>query len=337
MVENGVENSVENGAKYSSRGSVPSVSKTTLYPPFSNNKDGMLDVGDGHTIYWEESGNPNGPAVIFLHGGPGAGCSPAHRRFFDPGHWRLVLFDQRGCGRSAPSSGVDNNTTQHLIADIERLREMLGVESWLVFGGSWGSTLGLVYGIAHPERCTGFVLRGIFLATKEERRWFLEDMGRFFPEAHRRFIEALPAEERSDVMGNYYNRLLNPDPAVHMLAARAWGGFEAACARLIPLGNGNGDGGGSLPIALLEAHYFVNEMFLSEGFIMDNVHKISHLPCNIVQGRYDVICPPWSAEKLSLGWPGSRLNIVPDAGHSAFEAGIIQGLVKAVEGMKSAV
>ncbi|MBT4891085.1 MAG: prolyl aminopeptidase [Rhodospirillales bacterium] len=303
-----------------------------LYPPFANNNDGTLDVGDGHQVYWEESGNPAGPAVIFLHGGPGAGCAPAHRRFFDPKHWRIVLFDQRGCGRSTPAASVESNTTQHLIADIESIREHLGIERWLVFGGSWGSTLGLVYGIAHPERCSGFVLRGIFLGQTEEVRWFMEDMGRFFPDAKRNFLAALPEQEHENLLENYHHRLVDVDPDIHRPAAKAWSNYESACARLIP--PAHSDTAGSLPLARLEVHYFVNDMFLPQNYILDNITAISHLPCIIVQGRYDIICPPWSAEKLALNWPGSRLEIVGDAGHSAFEPGIVGALVKATNTMK---
>ena len=315
------------------------IGRDMLYPPIVNNDSGMLDVGDGHQVFWEESGNPTGPAVIFLHGGPGAGCAPAHRRFFDPSHWRIVLFDQRGCGRSTPNASVEANTTQHLIADIESLREHLGIESWLVFGGSWGSTLGLVYGIAHPERCSGFVLRGIFLGQREEVRWFMEDMGRFFPDAQRDFLAALPAEEHgdyNDVLEHYYRRLVDPDPSVHKPAAKAWSNYESACARLIPSAVRNGDDpSGALQLARLEVHYFVNDMFLPADYILHNLDKISHLPCSIVQGRYDVICPPWSAQKLTSGWPGACLDIIGNAGHSAFEPGIVAGLVKATNAMKS--
>ncbi|MBT3559287.1 MAG: prolyl aminopeptidase [Rhodospirillales bacterium] len=303
-----------------------------LYPLIEPFNRGNLDVGDGHTLYWEECGNPDGPAVVFLHGGPGAGCAPSHRRLFDPGHWRIVLFDQRGCGLSKPTAGIEANTTQHVIADMEAIRSHLNINDWLVFGGSWGSLLAVAYGIAHSDRCTGFVIRGVFLGEREELRWFVEDMGRFFPNAKRKFVEALPSGERDDIMGNYHKRLIDPDPTIHQPAADAWSNFESACARLIP--SGNSDTGGSLSLSRIEAHYFVNDMFLAPRYILDNVAKIAHLPCVMVQGRYDVICPPWTADSLSRAWPGSELVMVNDAGHSAFEPGIRKALVKATDQMR---
>lgn len=304
-----------------------------LYPPSEPHASGFLDVGDGHSLYWEECGNPEGPAVVFLHGGPGAGCAPAHRRFFDPEVWRIVLFDQRGCGRSQPSAEVNSNTTQHIIADIEAIREMRGIDSWLTFGGSWGSLLAVAYGIAHPERCTGFVLRGMFLGTSAELRWFMDDMYRFFPSAGKAFRDALPYGERNDPMTNYYRRLMDPDPAVHRPAAQAWSNYESACARLIP--SNISDVGASLPLARIEAHYFVNDMFLPDDHVFANINVVNHLPCVIVQGRYDVICPPWTARAVTDAWPGSELVIVDDAGHSAFEPGIKAALVQATDRMKN--
>jgi len=298
-----------------------------LYPPIEPHRSGMLDTGDGHEIYWEVCGNPDAPAVIFLHGGPGAGCATAHRRMFDPACWRIVLFDQRGCGKSRPHGSAENNTTDHLIADIETIREMLGIDRWLVFGGSWGSTLGLIYGIRHPERCTGFVLRGIFLGTVAEVDWFLHDMGRFFPDAWSRFVEYLPESERGDLLNAYHARLMSDDDAVHGPAAAAWGGYESACARLVP--TGSGDYGGSLPLARLEAHYFVNGMFIEDGYVLKNIGRIAHLPSTIVQGRYDVICPPANAAALAAAWPGADLQLIDEAGHSAFEAPVLEALIDA--------
>jgi proline iminopeptidase len=307
-------------------------SSGALYAAIEPFNKGNLDVGNGHTIYWEECGNSQGPAVVFLHGGPGAGCAPAHRRFFDPKYWRIVLFDQRGCGRSRPTAGIEANTTQHIIADMEAIREHLGIDEWLVFGGSWGSLLAVAYGIDHAERCTGFVIRGVFLGEAEELRWFVDDMGRFFPNAKRVLIDTLPPEERNDVMGNFHRRLIDPDPAVHQPAADAWSNYESACARLIP--SDVSDTGGSLSLARIEAHYFVNDMFLSPGYILNHVGRISHLPCIMVQGRYDVICPPWTADNLARAWPESQLVIVNDAGHSAFEPGIRKALVQATDQMR---
>ncbi len=300
-----------------------------LFPPIEPYISGYLDTGDGHEVYWEACGNPDAPAVIFLHGGPGAGCATAHRRMFDPSHWQIVLFDQRGCGKSKPRASVTANTTDHLIADIEAIRTQLDIDQWLVFGGSWGSTLGLAYGIAHPDRCSGFILRGIFLGTRAEVDWFMHDMGRFFPEAYRRFIEYLPEGERTDPLTAYHARLISDDSTVHQPAATVWGGYEGACARLIPVSNG--EGGGTLPLARLEAHYFVNDMFMDDGFILANLGRIAHLPAVIVQGRYDVICPPMTAHKLAAGWPGADLQIIDNAGHSAFEAPILAALVDAAQ------
>lgn len=322
-------------AEHTSRSGRSTAGSDPLYRPMEPHANGFLDVGDGHSLYWEECGNPDGPAVVFLHGGPGAGCAAAHRRFFDPGHWRIVLFDQRGCGRSRPTADVNANTTQHLIADIEALRELRGIEKWMTFGGSWGSLLAVAYGITHPDRCTGFVLRGMFLGTSEELRWFVEDMGRFFPNAASAFHNALPAEERKDLLANYYRRLTDPDPDVHGTAAKAWSNFESACARLIP--TNISDVGASLPLARIEAHYFVNDMFLADGHIIDNIDAIRHLPCIIVQGRYDVICPPWTAQALADAWPGSELVMIDDAGHSAFETGIKAALVQATDDMKQRI
>ncbi len=307
-------------------------SSDPMYPPIEPHANGFLDVGDGHSLYWEECGNPDGPAVVFLHGGPGAGCAAAHRRFFDPGHWRIVLFDQRGCGRSRPTADVDANTTQHIVNDIEAIRIERNIDTWMLFGGSWGSILALVYGIAHPTRCTGFVVRGIFLGATKELRWFMDDMHRFFPDAGRAFLNTLPPEERGDPLMNYHRRLMDLDPDVHRVAAQAWCNYESACVRLIP--SNSSDSGASLPLARIEAHYFINNMFLPEGHVLDNIGLINHLPCVIVQGRYDVICPPWTAQMLADAWPGVDLVIVDDAGHSAFEPGIKAALVQATDQMK---
>lgn len=300
-----------------------------LYPPIEPHRSGMLDTGDGHLVYWECCGNPSAPAVIFLHGGPGAGCATAHRRMFDPARWNIVLFDQRGCGKSTPNARTENNTTDHLIADIEAIREELAIDKWLVFGGSWGSTLGLVYGIRHPVRCIGFVLRGIFLGTAAEVDWFMRDMGRFFPKAADAFIGHLPSGERGDPLKSYHARLMSDDAAIRRAAATAWGGYEASCARLRPVNGINNSG--SLPLARLEAHYFVNDMFIPDGYILSNVEAIASLPAVIVQGRYDVICPPVNAVRLAEAMPAADLQIIDDAGHSAFEPPILKALVAATD------
>jgi proline iminopeptidase len=277
-------------------------------------------------------------AAVFLHGGPGAGSAPAHRRFFDPRHYRIVLFDQRGAGRSTPPAGIEANTTWLLVDDMEALRRHLGIERWLVFGGSWGATLALAYGIRHPERCAGFVLRGVFLGRDEEVDWFLHGMGRVFPEAGRAFTEFLPAAERSDLLAAYHARLTDPDPARHRPAARVWATYETACSTLLPP---PADGAAlalndaaALSLARLSAHYFRHRLFLAESPLLDNLAAIRRLPCVIVQGRYDMVCPIATAETLHRAWPGSELVVVPDAGHSAFEPGVRAALVAATERMK---
>ncbi len=310
-----------------------------LYPPFEPHAFGMLPVGDGHELYWEVSGNPAGPVVVFVHGGPGAGTAPSYRRFFDPEFWRIVLFDQRGCGRSEPMASTEANTTAHLVGDMETLRHHLGIERWMLFGGSWGSTLALAYGQAHPQRCTGFVLRGVFLFRPHEVEWFLTGMGHFFPEAWRRFMAAMPVPERADPLGAYVRRLNHADPAVHMPAARVWCGYEEACARLLPRveGNGDSDGPGVLAMARIEAHYMAHDGFLAPNQLLAGMAAVDHLPAVIVQGRYDVICPPATAEELARSWSGAVLQIVPDGGHSAMEPPIRAALVAATERMKGLV
>ncbi|HEY9102372.1 prolyl aminopeptidase [Chitinimonas sp.] len=312
--------------------------RSELYPAIEPRRSGMLPVDAIHTLYWEESGNPNGVPVLFLHGGPGAGASPKHRQFFDPAYYRIVIFDQRGAGRSTPVGELRDNTTQHLIADIEQLRLMLGIERWLVFGGSWGSTLALAYGEAHPERCLGFVLRGVFLCRSWEIDWFMQGMRQFFPEAWSRFAGYLPEAERGDLLSNYHRRLNDPSHAVHMPAARIWSVYEGECATLFPdpaVQANYGSDNVALGVGRIEAHYFVNRIFLPENDLLAQVGRISHLPMITVQGRYDVLCPPVSAWELHQAWPGSELEIVQDAGHSAWEPGTCRGLVAACERMKT--
>ena len=314
------------------------MSEEPLYPPIEPFETGTLALGAPHVMYWELCGNPAGRPALFLHGGPGAGLSPDHRRFFDPAHYRIVLFDQRGSGRSTPLGELRDNTTQHLIADIEALREQLGIDRWLVFGGSWGSTLALAYAQAHPERVTGLVVRGIFLARPHEIDWFMTGMGRFFPEHHRRFLEALPEAERAEPLANYYRRIADPDPRVHKAAARAWSVYEGACATLLPSPEtvaAFAEDTMALGLARLESHYFVHDCFLEEGQLLRDLGRIRHMPAVIVQGRYDVICPPATAQALADAWPEAELVIVPDAGHSAMEPGIKRALVAATDGMKN--
>lgn len=307
------------------------MSERNLFPPIEAFRHGRMDVGSGHQIYWEECGNPQGQPVLFLHGGPGAGCSPAHRRFFNPEHYRVVLFDQRGAGRSTPVGEFRANTTQLLVQDIEQLRLMLGIEQWLVFGGSWGSTLALAYGQAHPERCLGFVLRGIFLCTQDEIDWFLHGARHFHPEIHQQFVSLIPEEERSDLLGAYAKRLLADDAETYLPAARAWTRYEDERVFMLPQPPSPNDDVLCVGVGRLEAHYMLNLGFFEDDQLIREMHKISHLPAFLVHGRYDVICTPVAAWRLHQAWPNSKLHYVADAGHAAMEKGIRSQLVGATE------
>lgn len=302
------------------------------YPPLEPYRSGMLAVDDLHTLYWEESGNPQGLPVLFLHGGPGSGTSPRHRQFFDPAHYRIVLFDQRGSGKSTPLGEIRNNTTQLLVADIERLRALLGIPQWLVFGGSWGSTLALAYGQAHPQACLGFVLRGIFLCTPAEIEWFLNGMGWFFPQAHAQFVAGIPPAERGNLLAAYCHRLFSEDALESAQAARRWSGYEGNCLYLLPHPEEQQQTEApevALSVGRLEAHYFRNAGFFTPDQLIHQVGAIRHLPAVIVQGRYDVVCPPATAWRLHQAWPEAKLQMVEDAGHSAFEPGIEAALLDA--------
>lgn len=313
------------------------MNRTELYPAIEPTHHGMLPLDARHTLYWEQSGNANGIPVLFLHGGPGAGSTPNHRRFFDPAYYRIVIYDQRGAGRSTPLGEIQDNTTPHLIQDIETLRQHLGIEQWLIFGGSWGSTLALAYGEAHPSRCLGFVLRGIFLCRKSEIDWFLYGLRHFFPEAWHDFVAPLSASERNDILSAYYRRLMDPDPAVHMPAARAWGRYEGSCSTLLPSPETveyfTGDTV-ALGLARMEAHYFMHGIFLPENALLDNIHTLHDHPAIIVQGRYDAVCPIVSADDLHRAWPRAEYTVIEDAGHSAWEPGIRAALVQATEKFK---
>ncbi|HUT50123.1 MAG TPA: prolyl aminopeptidase [Alphaproteobacteria bacterium] len=312
--------------------------RTDLYPEITPYESGFLDLDGGHRMYWEQSGNPEGAAVLFFHGGPGAGSTAAHRRFFDPAHYRIVVFDQRGAGRSTPLGEIDANTTLHLIGDTERLRVYLGIDKWLIFGGSWGSTLALAYGIAHPERCSGFVLRGIFLCRTPEIDWFLYGMRSVFPEAWSRFAEFLPDPERSDLLEHYYRRLTDPEPEVHLPAARAWSSYEGACSTLLPSPEtiaAFADDRVALGLARIEAHYFRHAIFLPENHLLSNVGAVRKIPCTIIQGRYDMVCPIVTADELHHAWPEAEYLVIPDAGHSAMEPGIRAALIRSTEGFKT--
>ena len=308
-----------------------------LFPPIEPYRTGTLRLDARHTMYWEQSGNSRGVPVLFLHGGPGAGATPVHRRFFDPEYWRIVIFDQRGAGRSTPLGEIADNTPAHLVADIEHLRSALGIDKWLVFGGSWGSTLALDYAETHPLRCSGLVLRGIFLCRRAEIEWFLYGVKRVFPEAWRAFSGFLPEAERSDILAAYYRRLSDPDPHIHMPAARAWGTYEGACSTLLPNPEtvaAFGEDRLALGLARIEAHFFSRHLFAGECDLIARIGRIRHLPAVIVQGRYDMVCPIGSADELARAWPEASYVIVPDAGHSAMEPGIREQLILATERMK---
>jgi proline iminopeptidase len=306
----------------------------SLFPPIEPYRSGHLAVDDLHTLYWEECGNPEGLPVLFLHGGPGAGLSPQHRCFFNPAHYRIVLFDQRGAGRSTPLGETRANTTPLLVADIERLRAMLGVARWLVFGGSWGSTAALAFAQAHAQSCLGLVLRGIFLCTQAEIDWFLHGMAWFFPREHARFVQDIPESERADLLTAYARRLFSADAQTRQTAARAWARYEGSCLHLLPrpeVADQFGSDAVALGLGRLEAHYFQHQGFFEPDQLLRGVDRIRHLPAIIVQGRYDVVCPPATALRLHQAWPEAVLQVVEDAGHSGFEPGTARALVAATE------
>ncbi|MFM2042953.1 MAG: putative proline iminopeptidase Pip [Pseudomonadota bacterium] len=305
-----------------------------LFPPIEPYQSGRLKVSDLHTIYWEQCGNPDGVPVVFLHGGPGAGASPTHRRFFDPHHYRIVILDQRGAGRSTPLGEVRENTIETLIADLEHLREMLGIRRWMVFGGSWGSTLALAYAQTHPDRVIGLILRGIFLMRRQEIDWFLYEMRHIFPEPWAQFVGHIPVAERGDLLEAYWRRLTADDPSVRMAAARVWSVYEGACSTLLPspeLISASGEDNHALGLARIEAHFFRNNLLTPETRLLDQVGRIRHIPAIIVQGRYDIVCPIRTADELHRAWPEADYIVVPDAGHSAMEPGVRTALVHATE------
>ncbi|MEX0371272.1 MAG: prolyl aminopeptidase [Tateyamaria sp.] len=305
-----------------------------LYPPTDPFDQRMLDVGQGHRIYVEQCGNPDGVPVVVLHGGPGGGCSPAMRRYFDPEHYRVILFDQRGCGRSRPHASVMNNTTWHLVDDIELIRKTLNIDAWIVFGGSWGATLALIYAEAHPSRVRNLVLRGVFLMTQSELDWFYGGgAGKFWPEVWARFEGLIPEDERGDLIGAYHRRLFSGDVALETRFARAWSSWENALASIHSSGaGGEAPGDYARAFARLENHYFTNAGFLEfDGQILAHAGRIKHIPGTIVQGRYDMICPPDSAYALSKVWPLAELKMVRNAGHALSEPGISAELVRTMD------
>ncbi|WP_109124856.1 prolyl aminopeptidase [Dyella sp. C11] len=310
--------------------------RRTLYPEIEPYDTGMLKVSDLHTLYYEQSGNPNGKPVVFLHGGPGGGTNPKCRRFFDPAVYRIVLFDQRGCGKSTPHAELHENTTWNLVNDIERIREHLGIGKWQVFGGSWGSTLALAYAQTHPERVSELVLRGIFMLRRWELEWFYQKgCDALYPDAWETYLKAIPAVEHGDLMSAYYRRLTSSDPIERVEAARAWSVWEGATSYLWQDEGhiqSSGEDEFALAFARIECHYFVHGGFFEyDDQLLRNVDRIRKIPAVIVQGRYDVVCPMRSAWDLHRAWPEADLRIVQDAGHSAFEPGNISELVQATD------
>lgn len=306
-----------------------------LYPPLEPYASLRLDVSGGHQLYIEQAGNPEGIPVLFLHGGPGAGCEAYHRRFFDPLAYRVVLFDQRGCGRSTPHAGLQENTTWDLVADIETIRRQLGIERWLLFGGSWGSTLALAYAETHPERVTGMVLRGIFLCRDEEIAWFYQSgANKVFPDYWEDFLAPIPPAEREDMLGAYHRSLTGENEVLRMSAAKAWSIWEGRSASLQPnsaVVDFFSRPHTALSLARIECHYFVNHAFLQPNQLLQDASRLAGIPGVIVQGRYDLICPMTSAWELHRVWEGSELMVIPDAGHSAAEPGIRSALIESTD------
>jgi len=312
--------------------------ESLIFPVIEPFASGRITVSSIHNLYYEECGNPAGIPVVILHGGPGSGCTPGQRRFFDPTHYRIILFDQRGCGRSEPVGCTEDNTTQDLVEDIECLRRHLTIDRWLIFGGSWGSTLALAYAATHPQRIQGLLLRGVFLARPCELDWFLYQTRNFFPEAWERFVLPLVQEERTDILASYARRVFGNDPSLNITAARRWNSFEAALISLLPA-----EPSLSTPLtdeailarARIQLHYLVNDCFLRDMPLLGQAEKFRHIPCVIVQGRYDMVCPICTAYELHQAWPEADFHIVSDAGHAAFEPGTAAALIAASERFKS--
>ncbi len=307
-----------------------------LYPPIEPYRQGTLQVSDLHTLHFEESGNPQGKPVVVLHGGPGGGCQPFYRQYFHPSRWRIVMFDQRGCGQSTPHAELRQNTTWDLVSDIEKLREHLGIQQWAVFGGSWGSTLSLAYSQTHPSRCSALILRGIFMLRQQELRWFYQEGTSYiFPEAWEEYLKPIPPDERSDMISAYHKRLTGPEPEIRLEAARAWSIWEASTSRLLPdsqLVQKFGETEFAEAFARIESHYFVNKGFFApENQLLLNADRIRHIPGFIVHGRYDVVCPVKNAWELHQVWPEAEFTVIPDAGHSMSEPGIRSALIEATD------
>lgn len=306
-----------------------------LYPRIKPYQTHQLKVDPPHVLHVEESGSPDGIPVLFVHGGPGAGCMPYHRTFFDPEVYRIILFDQRGCGRSMPHAELEGNNTQALVSDMEAIREMLGIERWVLFGGSWGSTLSLVYAETHPEKVMGLILRGIFLCRRKEIEWFYQHgASRVFPDHWEEFVSVIPEDERDNMVAAYYKRLTGENELARMGAAKAWARWEGLTSTLQPsksVAASFTEPFTAMSLSRIECHYFMNDSFLEDNQILKNADKLADIPGVIVQGRYDIVCPMESAWELYQAWPECELNIIPDAGHAASERGIIDALVRATK------
>jgi len=312
----------------------------SLFPEIEPFESGFLPVSELHTLYYEQVGNPNGKPILFLHGGPGGGLHPIYRRYFDPQFYRVILFDQRGCGQSTPHAELRENDTWALVGDIEKLRERLGVEQWVVFGGSWGSTLSLAYAVTHPERVLGLILRGIFLCRQWEIGWFYQDgASHIYPDAWENYLKPIPPEERGDLVRAFYRRLISEDEQVRLEAARAWSIWEAATSKLYQDQKAMQDFEDpqrALAFARIECHYFVNSAFMpSDTYLLEKAKTIQHIPTRIVQGRYDIVCPIQTAWELSKAMPQADLRIIQDAGHSMTEPGTMRELLRATEDFKT--
>lgn len=309
-----------------------------LFPAITPYSSGFLSVDGGHNVYWEQSGNPDGVPVVLLHGGPGAGATPTHRRFFDPDHYRIIIFDQRGAGRSHPLGSLKSNTTRHLLQDIETLRIHLSVKRWHLFGGSWGSTLAMSYATAHPDKCISMVLRGIFLCEQSEVDWFLYGMKKVFPEAWEQFAGLFPEDQQDNLLDRYYTRLTSDDPKTRMEAAIRWSLYEGACSSLLPnfeTITTEEQKQSALALARIEAHYFKNEVIAPEDSLMNKIDQMRSIPTTIIQGRYDIVCPLETAYKLHQAWPEADYIAVPEAGHSALDPQMRSRLIEATENYKT--
>jgi len=315
---------------------MPNPAESLIFPSIEPFSSGWIESSSRHRIYYEECGNPNGYPVVVIHGGPGSGCSPGQRRFFDPDHYRIILFDQRGCGRSEPAGCIEDNTTVDLVNDIEQLKAQLQVDRWLVFGGSWGSTLALAYAAQHSQSISGLILRGIFLARRQELDWFLYKVRNFFPEAWADLVTPLDMKERNNILAAFAERIFSDDDVSNVAAARRWNSFEASIMSLLPMEPPASPptDAATLSRARIQLHYLRNDCFLAETPLLEQIDRFRHIPSIIIQGRYDMVCPPLTAHELHTVWPEAEFNMIQDAGHAAFEPGTAAALIAATEHFK---